>query len=290
MLPSLHIKAITGESILIDAGEGTQLQLYKAGISLNRINIILITHMHGDHIFGLPGLLENMSLTGRNKDLLIMGPRGIGDYIAESFKATYFYPRYKLYYAEISGWGSYKYGSINIQWFPVCHTIETLGYKVLYHKRPKLSKEKLREIGLLNSPLTGKLFEKGEITYLGRKIKLEDVILEPARTYCIAYTGDTAPCTRVIEEVRGCDLLFHEATFASDHKYEAWEYGHSTSIDAAIIAKEAEVGKLILYHYSTRYKEDYSILLEESKKIFPKTELGKDLTIYEVPFNISESH
>ncbi|MEB3756313.1 MAG: ribonuclease Z [Desulfurococcales archaeon] len=280
MLPALHVKAITGESILIDAGEGTQLQLNKAGISINRINLILITHMHGDHIFGLPGLLENMSLTGRTRDLLIIGPLGIGDYITESFKATYFYPRYRLYYAEISRWGSYKYGSINIEWFPVCHTIETYGYRIIYYKRPRLSKEKLEQAGLLNSPLTSKLLKEGEVTIHGKRVKLEDIIAEPARKYCIAYTGDTAPCSRIIEEVKGCDILFHEATFASDHRYEAWEYGHSTAMDAAVIAREAGVGKLVLYHYSTRYKEDYSILEREARSIFPYTELGMDLKEY----------
>ncbi|MCE4615095.1 MAG: ribonuclease Z [Desulfurococcales archaeon] len=280
MLPALHVKGVTGESILIDAGEGTQLQLNKANISINRINIILITHMHGDHIFGLPGLLENMSLTGRTKDLLIIGPSGLVDYIAESFKATYFYPRYRLYYGEISGWGSYKYGSITIEWFPVCHTIETYGYKLIYHKRPRLSKEKLGQVGLLNSPLTSKLLQEGEVVVSGRKVRLEDVLAEPAKKYCLAYTGDTAPCARIIEEVKGCDILFHEATFASDHRYEAWEYGHSTAMDAAIIAEEAGVGKLVLYHNSTRYKENYNILEEEARDIFPNAELGVDLGEY----------
>ncbi|MCE4606547.1 MAG: ribonuclease Z [Desulfurococcales archaeon] len=280
MLPALHVKAITGESVLIDAGEGTQLQLNRAGISINKINIILITHMHGDHIFGLPGLLENMSLTGRTRELLIIGPHGIGGYITESFKATYFYPRYSLYYAEINGWGSYKYGSITIEWFPVCHTIETYGYRVTYYKRPRLSKEKLEQTGLLNNPLTSKLLDKGEVKVDNRTIKIEDVIAEPARKYCIAYTGDTAPCARIIEEVKGCDILFHEATFASDHRYEAWEYGHSTAMDAALVAREAGVGRLVLYHYSTRYREDYSILEKEALSIFPYTDLGVDLKEY----------
>ncbi|MEB3798770.1 MAG: ribonuclease Z [Desulfurococcales archaeon] len=282
MLPGLHIKASTGESILIDAGEGTQLQLSKAEISINRIDAILITHMHGDHVFGLPGLLENMSLTGRTKPLLIIGPRGLDDYLVNSFQSTYFAPRYKLYYLRVRGFGSTNIGKLRIEWFPACHTVEAYGYKVVYYKRPKLSKEKLAKKGLYNNPLTSTLLEKGRIKYKGKTITLEEVMKEPGREYCIAYTGDTAPCTWVLEAVSRCDLLFHEATFASDHQYEAWAYGHSTAGDAALIAREAGVGKLVLYHYSTRYKENYNVLLEEARNVFLHTELGADLAEYTV--------
>jgi len=282
MLPGLHIKTITGESILIDAGEGTQLQLSKAGISINRIDAILITHKHGDHVFGLPGLLENMSLTGRTKPLLLIGPRGLDEFLLNSFRSTYFSPRYPLYYLRVESFGSTRIGKLIVEWYPVCHTVEAYGYKIIYRKRPKLSKKKLVEKGLYNNPLTRMLLEKGEIEYKGETITLNQVMLEPAQEYCIAYTGDTAPCTWVLESVSGCNLLFREATFASDHRQEAWEYGHSTAGDAAVIAREAGVGKLVLYHYSTRYRDNYNVLLAEARKIFPGTELGADLAEYTV--------
>ncbi len=283
MLPGLYVESYTGEKVLFDAGEGTQLQLRRAGLNPNRIDAIFVTHLHGDHIFGLPGLLQYMSLTGRTRSLIIAGPRGLEDFILSSFKATRFTPRYPLYYAEVEGWGRARLGSVIIEWFPVCHTVESYGYKVIHRKRAKLSREKLAEKGILGSPITRRLIEEGAVEVDGRIIRLEEVVEEGPQDYCLVYTGDTAPCGSVVEESRGCDILFHEATFTKEYRYEAWEYGHSTALDAAIAADAAGVGRLVLFHFSTRYKEDYTPLLREALEVFPHTLLGEDLRRYTVP-------
>jgi len=254
-----------GNVVLLDAGEGVQHRLRQAGISPTKVDFIAITHGHGDHINGLPGLLQTMYLSGRTSKLTIIAPRYLEDYLKSVIEVEGSEKAFQVDLVSITGdKGSYVISvkgrdRLELRWFKTCHSVESYGFVLEWVLGPRLARP------VYSAEEAKKLMETGE-----------DVIVPaPLR---VAYTGDTSPCENVIESVRGVDVLIHEATFDSTMEAEAAKFGHSTSVDAARVAKEAGVRKLILTHVSTRYEGyEAKALEEEARQVFPDTVLAWDL-------------
>ncbi len=279
---SILVTDWNGYTILLDAGEGIQFNLARAGKSIHNIDLIAITHEHGDHINGVPGLIQSMTVSKRTRPLAIAGPSPVIDFITETLEATSTRLGFEIKHYRLDYTGSMKlYGrggdSLILHWTPTCHTRESMAFALEWKLRPRINTLKLIEKGATPGPWIRELIEKGEVAIGDRKIRIADVS-SPSRHLKIVYTGDTAPCRTIVDLSRNADILIHEATYAADMSDEAIERRHSSSIHAAIIAKQAGVKKLILTHISPRYRGyDARRIEAEARSIFPETVLAWDL-------------
>ena len=280
-----QILQINGKSFLIDCGEGAQIQLRKNKIKFNSIEDILISHLHGDHFFGLPGLILTFNLLGREKPLNIYGPKGIKKIIVSLLKIGNTWTNYKLNFTELKNPKSeiiYDKNDISIATIPLHHGIYTNGF--LFRKKTfvhKLMVDKAQSYGIDKTQFAGIKLGKDGIKTDGsiiENIKLVEP-LNPDLTY--AYCSDTLFNEKIIEQTNGCDLLYHESTFLKKHENFAKKTYHSTAEQAALIAKKSNVKKLILGHFSTRYK-DLDLFIKESKSIFPNVDLAIENKIFTI--------
>ncbi|RZP05882.1 MAG: ribonuclease Z [Flavobacteriales bacterium] len=280
-----QILQINGKSFLIDCGEGAQIQLRKNKIKFNSIEDILISHLHGDHFFGLPGLILTFNLLGREKPLNIYGPKGIKKIIVSLLKIGNTWTNYKLNFTELKNPKSeiiYDKNDISITTIPLYHGIYTNGF--LFRKKTsvhKLMVDKAQSYGIDKTQFAGIKLGKDGIKTDGSIIKNIKLVepLNPDLTY--AYCGDTLFNEKIIEQTKGCDLLYHESTFLKKHENFAKKTFHSTAEQAALIAKKSNVKKLILGHFSTRYK-DLDLFIKESKSIFPNVDLAIENKIFTI--------
>lgn len=274
--PSIAIKAF-GEIFLFDCGEATQRQLLYTNVSPMKISKIFITHYHGDHILGLPGLLQSMSLNGRETKLTIYGPKGLNKIKDAIYSLGYCAIEYPVEFVEIDSGIIIENGTYFIEAQRVKHNVPALAYSIEEKKKPRFLREKAIELGVPVGPAFGKLHNGEEVEINGKIIKPEQVLGEPRKGTKVTYSGDTRPCEEMIMLARDSTLLIHESTFIQKQKLNAEEYGHSTSVDAAYIAKDSNSKELILTHISTRYGDDYAdIMLKEAQEIFENTKLAKD--------------
>ena len=280
-----QILQINGKSFLIDCGEGTQIQLRNNKIKFNSIEDILISHLHGDHFFGLPGLILTFNLLGREKPLNIYGPRGIKNIIISLLKIGNTWTNYKLNFTELDNPSSeiiYDKNDISITTIPLYHGIYTNGF--LFRKKTSVHKllvDKALSFGIDKTQFAGIKLGKDGILDDGsiiENIKLVEP-LKPDLTY--AYCSDTLFNEKIIKQIKGCDLLYHESTFLKKHENFAKKTFHSTAEQAALIAKKSNVKKLILGHFSTRYK-DLTLFLKESKSIFQNVDLALENKIFTI--------
>ncbi|NPA84869.1 MAG: ribonuclease Z [Crenarchaeota archaeon] len=270
-----HYFEFEGTGVLMDVGEGTQFQLMKANIGFSKIKAVVVTHMHGDHVLGLPGLLETMSMASRKEELLLLGPPGLYELVSTAFKLTHFAPSYPIRVIEAESGHEVSLRNVKIKLFPVNHGVTAFGVRIeTVHKR-KVKVEELEREGLPKR-FWSALQSGRDVEWNGRVFKHEDYTYE-SEGIKVVYSGDTAPCERLVEEAKGADLLIHEATFTEEMREEAHERGHSTAKDAALAALRAGVRMLLLTHFSGRY-EDLSKHLEEARRVFPNSYLGEDLT------------
>ena len=280
-----QILQINGKSFLIDCGEGAQIQLRKNKIKFNSIEDILISHLHGDHFFGLPGLILTFNLLGREKPLNIYGPKGIKKIIVSLLKIGNTWTNYKLNFTELKNPKSeiiYDKNDISITTIPLYHGIYTNGF--LFRKKTsvhKLMVDKAQSYGIDKTQFAGIKLGKDGIKTDGSIIKNIKLVepLNPDLTY--AYCGDTLFNEKIIEQTKGCNLLYHESTFLKKHENFAKKTFHSTAEQAALIAKKSNVKKLILGHFSTRYK-DLDLFIKESKFIFPNVDLAIENKIFTI--------
>ena len=280
-----QILQINGRSFLIDCGEGAQIQLRKNKIKFNSIEDILISHLHGDHFFGLPGLILTFNLLGREKPLNIYGPKGIKKIIVSLLKIGNTWTNYKLNFTELKNPKSeiiYDKNDISITTIPLYHGIYTNGF--LFRKKTsvhKLMVDKAQSYGIDKTQFAGIKLGKDGIKTDGSIIKNIKLVepLNPDLTY--AYCSDTLFNEKIIEQTKGCDLLYHESTFLKKHENFAKKTFHSTAEQAALIAKKSNVKKLILGHFSTRYK-DLDLFIKESKSIFPNVDLAIENKIFTI--------
>jgi ribonuclease Z len=269
--------------ILLDCGEGTQLQFRKFKLKFQSLDIILITHLHGDHVFGLPGLISTMGLLGRTKKLKIIGPTGIKKLITAQLDIVGMNKSFELIFTEIekeSAVQIYDDKCIEIHTFPLNHRIETQGYLINEkpHKR-KLIPEKFEEYGVSVSYIQ-KLIQGRDITdNNGVFVRSDDVTVPGKASKSYAYCTDTAYDEKIIPHIQNADVLYHEATFLEADADRASKTYHSTAKQAASIAFKAGVKRLVLGHFSARYK-DLNVFKEEAETIFEPTFIPNDGDIF----------
>jgi ribonuclease Z len=271
------------EILLFDCGEGTQRQFQQSNLSYMQISKIFITHFHGDHFLGIPGLIQTMQLNDRDKPLHIYGPEGIVELTDQLLTLGYFRPSYRIIAHEINDGQELTFDDYSISALKVNHKIPTLAYRLKELQRPgRFNKSKALKLGIPEGPLFSKL-QKGHTITLSNGEKITpDMILGPSRKgRKIVISGDTKPCDQIIAFSEDADILIHEATFDSRLQDIAKEYGHTTASQAAEIAKKARVEKLFLVHISPRYL-DFHVLEEEARCVFAHSYVPKDFQEVEV--------
>ena len=272
------------ENILIDCGEGTQRQFRKAKINPCKLTRIFITHWHGDHILGLPGLLQTLALNKYNKTLQVYGPRGTKKFMSLMLRLFVFSGKIKVEIKEISGGKALETEDFFIKAFPVNHGPPALGYSFIEKDKRRLDKKKIKKLKLPNSPLLKKLQQGKAVRYKGKTIKANAVSrIEKGRK--ITFILDTRIDKSFAKEAENSDLLISESTFLEDSengKSLAFEYKHLTAKQAAEIAKKSKSEKLVLTHLSQRYSNSEGKILKEARKVFKNTSIANDLEKIEV--------
>jgi len=267
-----------GEMLLFDCGEGTQLQMRRARVGYGRLTKIFISHLHGDHLAGLPGLLMTMSLLSRDKPLTIFGPPGLEQFVRVARKTFRFHHQYGLTVQESEGGLVHQGEGYQVTASPMDHSIFALGYAFIEEDRPgEFNLQRAGELGVPEGPLFGKLQRGREVTLAdGRVIEPKEVLGPPRPGRKFVHALDTRPCQAVIQLARGADVLVHDGMFAQELAEDARQMGHSTAAGAARDAKEAGVRLLLLSHISQRYRSA-RVLLEEARAVFPNTRVARDL-------------
>lgn len=275
------------EYILFDCGEGTQFHLKKLGIHTGKLRYICITHLHGDHVFGLLGLLSGLTFGDPETVLTLIGPKGIQSILDVSFQNQQFFISYKLNVIELDFTSDVKQIIDNekYQIFTVSldHRIPAFGYRVQEKNKPgHINLEKVEQHGIEIGPKLSEL-KKGNSVQAkdGHWVKPEEILDKPQQGKSFCYITDTRFCERSVTLAERATLVMHESTYMNDLKEKANQTGHSTCIDAATVAKNAEVNQLILFHFSSRYVK-LKPLLNEAKTIFENVVLGRDLETYEI--------
>jgi ribonuclease Z len=305
-----------GEWVLFDCGEGTQTQILRAGLKTSKLSAIFITHLHGDHFNGLPGLLSSMGLDGRERALALAGPPGMKDYLNLLTRLKVLGVSYPLEVRELASQSFkqraaarrqtaekrsrdtstqdqtqalsgaavvYETEKFEVRALPLNHRIFDLGYRIDERPRPgRFDLERAYALGIPEGPLFGQL-QRGQSIRLddGRLIDPTEVVGPERPGKSMAYCTDTRPCAEDVDLAGGVDLLLHEATFAQDLVDEAKEYGHSTSAQAGQVAAAAGARRLVITHISSRYS-DATQLLDQAQAVYENTTLADDLMDLEV--------
>jgi ribonuclease Z len=269
-----------GENILIDCGEGTQRQFRKASLNPCKINRILITHWHGDHILGIPGLLSTLALTGYNKTLFIYGPKGTKNYIGELLKIFNFKRKYDININDVSG-KFLETDDFYLKAESMDHGIPCNAYTFVKKGQIRIDRKKLKKSKLPSGPFLKKLKEGKNINYEGKKYLAKNLTFaEPEKK--VSFVLDTLMNKRIVPFVKNSDLLICESSFGPELKDKAKEHLHLTSSQAGEIAKKSISKKLILTHLSQRYENNSKIILNDAKKFFKNTFLAKDLDKFKI--------
>jgi len=267
-----------GWVLLFDSGEDIQRQIGRAGIGLNKRMCVFITHMHADHILGLPGLLLRLSLLGRIRPLRIFGPEGLIEYVKMNQETINLGTTFEATVQTIKTGLIFSAEDLSVNAFEVDHRGTAFGYRMTY-QRPtgKFLPERALNLGVPRGPLWKALASGDSVTLDdGRLVTPEEVTGPKPRPLTLVYSGDTRPCQALRDAAAGSDLMICEAMYTSDEAGIAHERGHMTAESAAQIALEADVRLLALTHYSPRYG-DGSVILAEASAIFPRTILARDL-------------
>ncbi len=272
---------------LFDCGEATQQQILHTTLKPRKVDKIFITHLHGDHIFGLPGFLSSRSFQGGDGPLTIYGPVGIKNYVMTSLKISGTVLKYSLHFHEIQEEGLlFEDENFKVICRKLKHGIQSFGYRIEEaDHQGTLQADKLKEAGLPFGPLFGKLKQGKTITLEdGRVFNGNDFIGETQKGRIVTILGDTKKTKNCILLAENASVLVHESTFDGTNRKMARDYNHSTNLDAAEVAKEANVGRLLLTHISARYLgRDIYLLEKEAKKIFPNTKVVNDFDEIDIP-------
>lgn len=274
---------------LFDVGEATQHQILNTTIRPRKIEKIFITHLHGDHIFGLPGLLSSRSFQGGNEPLTIYGPVGIKRFVTTALQVSESRLSYPLHFVEIEDEGVVFHDKgFTVTAKKLDHKIACYGYRVVEADHPgELQVDKLRALNIPSGPVYGQL-KAGKTVTLddGRTVNGKDFIGTPQKGRIVAICGDTRKTENAVELAKDADVLVHESTFAKDEAKLARSYYHTTSLQAAEIAKRAGAKRLLLNHISARYagKAAYQ-LAYQVRDVFPDTRVVNDFDIIDIPFN-----
>ena len=261
------------ENILIDCGEGTQRQLKIANINPNKINKILITHLHGDHVLGLPGLLQTISSYGHDGKIEIYGPKGTRKFIENLCKTFNFIIEFDNTIEDISKKIITGKNSV-ITSLPLEHGVPCVGYSIKANNKRRVKVQKLRDARIPDGPHIGKLQDGEDIEFEGRKISFSEYtyVVEGKK---VAVALDTLPCKNIYILAKDSDLFICETSYDQEYEDKAKEYYHMTSQQAAQIASQSNVKKLIITHFSQRYKSPEK-LVNDAKMVFQNVEAAYD--------------
>lgn len=284
--PTRNVSAVAVQMgpdvLLFDCGEGTQRQFMLSSASFMKVANVFITHLHGDHFLGLPAMIQSMSFSGRVRPLYVHGPPGMEEAMRSMLSLGYFTAGFHVLARELEDDEEVELAGFRVRPVPAEHTVPAYSYVIEEDPRPgKFNLEKANELGIPEGPSFRHLQEGRSVEIEGRLITPEMVLGPKRRGRKLAISGDTRPCDRLINAAQGADLLIHEATLHSSLREEAQQYGHSTAVDAAEVAKRAGAKLLYLYHFSNRY-DDASVLLDEARAIFPDTYLAEDFASVQV--------
>jgi ribonuclease Z len=272
MMPGVAL-TYEGDTVLFDCGEGTQMQMLKYGINGFGIKCIFISHAHGDHIIGIAGLLRSLALNNRKEPLKIFIPEGYEEVVRSLIVFDKALINYKIDVIGIRGGVVYKGKGFRISAFRLSHTILTYGFVFKEEDKLRFIKEKCAKIGIKGA-MFSELQRRKRIKVNGKIINISDVTkLQRGRK--IVYASDTRPSVNTIRAAADADLLIHEATYNEDHKDLAISRKHSTAIEAARVAKKSGSKRLILCHFSARYK-NVNGLLKDARSVFRNTILAND--------------
>jgi len=283
--PTSQVLEIKNRMFLIDCGEGTQVQLRKNKIKFSKINQVFISHLHGDHFFGLIGLISTFSLLGRTTDLHIYGPKGIKEIILLQLRLSNSWTNFDLYFHELESEVSeiiFEDEKVLVTTIPLKHRVYTNGF--LFQE--KIGERKLNMDAVLNHEIESCYYQKIKN---GKDITLEDgriisnsiLTFEPIHPKSYAFCSDTVYHEAIVPIIENVDVLYHESTFLEPEDALALKTLHSTAKQAARIALKANVKQLILGHYSTRY-DSITVFQEEAKTIFPEVLLADDGKTFEL--------
>lgn len=263
---------------LFDCGEGTQQQLLKSPLKMSKINKLFVTHLHGDHIYGLPGFLTSRGYQGGTSPFTLYGPKGIRKFIETAFSISDARVDYELNIVEIEPGMVMKEDNYTVYADRLDHRIESFGYRIEERDKPGcLDAEQLKKLGVPNGPLYGRM-KKGETIVLedGRELRGSDFLGPGFHGRVVVILGDTRYCEAAEKLAKKADVVVHEATFGKERSDLAKEYFHATAEQAATIAKDAGAHSLILTHISQRYQDQAEPLLKEARQIFAATYLAHD--------------
>ena len=275
---------LPGEVLMFDCGEGTQRQLMSSSVSFMKVSKIFISHLHADHFLGLPGLIQSMSLNGREDDLAVFGPRDTARNVKMMLSLGYFKSGFRVLTRDLVPGEILDCGSYRVRTGRAHHTIPALAYSVEERSRAgRFELSKAKRLKIPEGPLYRRLQEGRSVTVRGKTIT-PGMVLGPQRPgRKVVYTGDTAPDKSIVTLARNADVLIHDCTLDSSHLGLARDFGHSTAAQAARAAKSARVGTLFLVHMSPRYEET-SVLEKEAKAIFRNSIAAKDLMEFTVKY------
>lgn len=284
--PSAQVVEYNDRYYLVDCGEGTQMQLQNFRIKLSRLDAIFVSHLHGDHILGIPGLLSTLNIFERTRPLPIFAPAGLKEIIDNIFKLSDTYLRYELEFHPLEetelGEVIFQTDRFSVSTLPLFHRVFCRGFLFKEtHKKRKFDFFKAKEAEIPNEYFH-LIKQETDVELLdGRVIKADDFLFPPAPTQSYAYCSDTAYNEELLPYLEGVQVLYHEATFLDKMKKRAWETQHSTAKEAATMALKAGVKLLLIGHFSARYK-DLTPLLEEAQTVFEQTLLALEGEYYEL--------
>jgi ribonuclease Z len=274
-----------GETILFDCGEGNQRQMMRYGVGF-AFREIFFSHYHADHILGVTGLLRTLGLQDRSAPVTLYGPKGAQRVLGAAITLGIERNKFPIEIVELKAGDRLARDEYEIVVFETEHRADTVGYALVEHPRlGRFNPDRARALGIPEGPLWGQLHQ-GKTVELpgGRIVAPADLVGAPRPGRRLVYSGDTRPHLSVIEASRGADLLVHEATFGGDEMERARETGHSTAAEAARVALEAGVRRLVLTHISSRYSREATELLAEARAVFPETVIARDGMMVDVPY------
>lgn len=281
-LPSVAIRR-EGEVVLMDCGEGTQKSFVEYGLGINREMVVLITHLHGDHVNGLLGLLQTMSMSGRGKKLTLVGPGGLYQWVKASMEMLSIGLSFDLTFVAAKPGVILSRGAYRVRCSRANHSVEAWSYVFEETPRPGVfDKSKAVALGVPEGRKWSTLQHGRSVTVGGRKIRPAEVLGPKRPGRSVGYSGDTRPSASLARFFRGVDLLIFDSTFAAGDKDKAVERKHSTCVEAAEVAKKAGARRLALTHFSARYR-NVAPLVKEAREVFPESFAASDGMSVDVP-------